>query len=168
MATLYLVGNGPQQTTAAFVAVTTGTVIKSLLQVKPLLPLKVCSWGFSCDGFAAAAPGKVELIEVDVAATVTASAEADITKYDRVSDTATAATVMTLSTTGTGYTATAEGSITACRNLDGPQFLAPSTQSFIHDFPLGREPLIQVAKFARIRVTFAAAVNAYCWMLLEG
>jgi hypothetical protein len=72
---LYLIGNGAMQTTAAFVAVTTGTAIKTMLQVKPgaTTVLKIIEWGISFDGSAAATPGKVELIETDVAATVTAS-----------------------------------------------------------------------------------------------
>jgi hypothetical protein len=32
---LYLIPNGPMQTTAAFAPVTTGTAIKTMLQVKP-------------------------------------------------------------------------------------------------------------------------------------
>src|SRR5438270_950812 len=81
---LYLIGNGPMQTTAAFAAVTTGTAIKTLLQIKPgaTTILKVKEWGISFDGSAAATPGKVELIETDVAATVTASVAADLTKLD--------------------------------------------------------------------------------------
>lgn len=164
---LYLVGNGPMQTTAAFAAVSTGTAIKTLLQVKPFNLAKVVEWGISFDGSAAATPGKVELIETDVAATVTASVDADITKYGAVGDVAAASVAgLTLGTSATGYTATAEGTITAVRNLDGPQFIAPTGQ-FIKQFPLGREPVIALAKFGRIRVTFGAAVNAYCYMILD-
>lgn len=166
----YLIANGPMPTTAAFAPVTTGTAIKTLLQVKPgaTTALKICEWGISFDGFAAAAPGKVELIETDVAATVTASVANDITKYDGAAllagDPTTA--LIAVGTTSTGYTASAEGTITAVRNLDGPQLIAPTNQ-FIKQFPLGTEPIIQVGKFARVRVTFAAAVNAYCYMIVE-
>ncbi len=166
----YLIGNGPMQTTAAFAAVTTGTAIKTLLQVKPgaTVTARIVEWGISFDGSAAATPGKVELIETDVAATVTASVANDITKYDTAAllggDPTTA--LFTVGTTSTGYTATAEGSTTAVRNLAGPQLIAPTNQ-FIQQFPLGREPIIQAGKFARIRVTFGAAVNAYCYMILE-
>lgn len=166
----YLIANGPMQTTAGFAAVTTGTALKTLLQVKPgaTTVLKICEWGISFDGFAAAAPGKVELIETDVAATVTASVANDITKYDAAAllagDPTTA--LIAVGTTSTGYTASAEGTITASRDLDGPQFIAPTNQ-FIKQFPLGTEPIIQIGKFARIRVTFAAAVNAACYMIVE-
>jgi hypothetical protein len=166
----YLIGNGPMQTTAAFATVTTGTVIKTMLQVKPgaTVTARIIEWGISLDGSSAATPGKVELIETDVAATVTASVANDLTKYDTAAllggDPTTA--LFSVGTTSTGYTATAEGSITAVRNLAGPQLIAPTNQ-FIQQFPLGREPIIQAGKFARIRVTFGAAVNAYCYMILE-
>src|SRR4051794_11551118 len=141
---LYLIGNGPMQTTAAFAAVTTGTAIKTLLQVKPSSTIiaKVIEWGISFDGSAAATPGKIELIETDVAATVTAAVANDITKLDSdaLNGGDPTTNLIQVGTTSTGYTASAEGSITAVRNLAGPQFIAPTGQ-FIQQFPLGREPL---------------------------
>lgn len=164
---LYLIANGPMQTTAAFAPVTTGTSIKTLLQLKPKagVDLVIVEWGISFDGFAAAAPGKIELIETDVAATVTAAVAADITRYNSPGGPDADTGLVTLGTTSTGYTSTGEGSITAVRNLDSPQFLAPSTQSFFKQFPLGREPVIAAGKFGRIRVTFGAAVNAYAYIV---
>jgi hypothetical protein len=166
---LYLINNGAAQTTAAPVAVTTGTAIKTLLQVVPVTTMvaRVREWGISFDGSAAATPGKVELIETDVAATVTAAAAADFTKYDAAAIAqGTQTTFFQVGTALSGYTASAEGTITAVRNLAPPQFIAPTTQ-YQFQIPLGMEPTIQAGKFARIRVTFAAAVNAYCYMLLE-
>ena|SRR5688572_31210574 len=167
---LLLIYNGPMQTTAKPASVTTGTNIKTLLQIKAsaTLPFRIKEWGICFDGSAAATPGSVELIETDVAATVTAHVAADITKIDgealMCGDVTT--NLIQVGTTSTGYTASAEGSITAVRNLDGPTRIAPTNQ-FIKQFPLGDEPLVQVAKFARIRVHFAAAVNALCWMKIE-
>lgn len=167
---LFLIPNGPMQTTAAFAAVTTGTAIKTLLQVVPSATImaKIVEWGISFDGSAAATPGKVELIETDVAATVTASATADITKLDgdAISGGNPVTNLIQVGTALTGYTASAEGTITAIRNLAPPQFIAPTNQ-YQFQFPLGREPRIQTGKFARVRVTFAAAVNAYCYMVLD-
>lgn len=166
---LILVPNGPMPTTASFAPVTTGTAIKTMMQIKPSAtqPIKLAGWGCSFDGFAAALPGKVELIETDVAATVTAYAAADLTKLDGeglvLGDPTT--NLIQVGASASGYTASAEGSITAIRNLDTPRFIAPTTQ-FDYQFPLGREPLIQVSKFARIRVLFGTAVNCYCYMLL--
>lgn len=167
---IYLIGNGPMQTTAAFAVVATGTSIKTLLQVKAsaTLQAKILEWGISFDGSAAATPGKVELIETDVAATVTASAAADLTKLDSDAlmggDPTT--NLIQVGTAATGYTASAEGTITAVRNLAGPQLIAPTGQ-FIQQFPLGQEPVIQINKFGRIRVTFGTTVNAYCYMKVQ-
>ena len=167
---LLLIANGPMQTTAAFAAVATGTNIKTMLHVKPSATLvaQIVEWGCSFDGSAAATPGIVELIETDVAATVTASVAADITKLDGAALTCGDVTtnLIQVGTAATGYTATVEGSTTAVRNLDGPQLIAPTNQ-FIKQFPLGNEPIIQVAKFMRIRVTFGTAVNAYCYVILR-
>lgn len=167
---LYLLQNGAAGTTAAPVAVTTGTAIKTLLQFKPSATViaKIIEWGISFDGSAAATPGKIELMESDVAATVTAHAAADITKYDSDAlmggDPTT--NLIQVGTTSTGYTASAEGTTTVSRMLDGPMFLPP-TGPYVKQFPLGREPVLQVAKFARIRVTFGAAINAYCYMIVQ-
>lgn len=167
---LYLIPNGPMQTTAAAAAVTTGTAIKTLLQVKASAtkPFIIVEWGISFDGSAAATPIKVELIETDVAATVTASAAADITKMDgeALNGGDPTTNLVPVGTTSTGYTSTAEGTITATRDLDGPQFIAP-TNAFVKQYPLGREPIVQISKFGRIRVTAGAAVNAYCYMIIQ-
>ncbi len=167
---IYLLANGPMQTTAAFAAVTTGTSIKTMMQVKPsaTIPAEIIEWGCSFDGSAAATPGKVELIETDVAATVTAYVAADITKYDAEALTGGDPTtnLIQVGTTSSGYTSTGEGSITTVRNLAGPQFIAPTNQ-FIQQFPLGCRPQIQIGKFGRIRVHFGAAVNCYCYMIIR-
>lgn len=165
----YLIGNGPMQTTAAFAPVTTGTVIKTMLQVKGVIPFRVVEWGFSFDGSSAATPGKCELIETGtVFGTVTAAVNADITQYDgeaiSFGDPTTA--LITVGTSATGYTCTSEGSITAVRNLDGPQLIAPTNQ-YPKQFPLGYRPLISAAKALRIRCTFGTAVNAYCYVIIE-
>lgn len=166
---LYQIYNGPSPTTAAQAVVTTGTSIKTLLQVKASAtkPFQIVEWGISFDGSTAATPGKIELLETDVAATVTASAAADINKLDAEAlaggDPTT--NLIPVGTTSTGYTSTGEGSITAVREFDVQ--LLPPTQPYVKQFPLGLEPVVQVSKFARIRVTFGAAVNAYCYMTIR-
>lgn len=167
---LFLIANGAMQTTAAFVPVATGTSIKTMMQVKPsaTLPMKIIEWGCSFNGFAAALPGKVELIETDVAATVTAYAAADLTKLDAEAIACGDPTtnLIQVGTTSSGYTSSGEGSIAAIRNLAPPQFIAPTTQ-YSFQFPLGREPIVQVAKFARIRMHFGTTVDAYCYMVVQ-
>lgn len=166
---LYLFANGASPTTAAQVAVTTGTSIKTMLQLKAsgTVLAKIKEWGISFDGSAAATPIKCELLETDVAATVTAAVAADLNKFDAnaLSGGDPTTNLIQVGTTSTGYTSSGEGSITAVRMFD-VQFVAPTNQ-YVKQFPLGLEPVIQVSKFGRIRVTAPAAVNCYCYLLVE-
>lgn len=166
MASLYLIANGPMPTTAAFAAVTTGTAIKTMLQIKAFNVVKIVEWGISFDGSAAATPIKCELIDTGtVFGTVTASADADVFKYDSAEQAVASIAGLTLGTSATGYTCTSEGSITATKVFD-VQFVAPTNQ-YVKQFPLGREPKVIIGNGCRIRVTAGAAVNCYCYMLLE-
>lgn len=166
---LYQIFNGPSPTTAAQAVVTTGTSIKTLLQVEPsaTIGLKVVEWGISFDGAAAAAGIKCELLETDVAATVTAHVAAGIVKLDAsaLSGGDPTTNLIQVGTANTGYTSTAEGTITATRVFDS-QLVQPTNQ-YIKQFPLGLEPFIQISKFLRVRVTAAAAVNAYCYVTVR-
>lgn len=163
---LYLIANGPMPTTAAQVPVTTGTAIKTLLQLKPFNTIKIVEWGVSFDGSAAATPIKVELLDTGtVFGTVTASADADVAKMGSVEDAVSSVAALTLGTSATGYTCTSEGSITSVRMFD-PQLIAPTGQ-YVKQFPLGREPKGIIGNAIRIRVTAGAAVNAYCYIIFE-
>src|SRR5580704_11734273 len=112
----YLFYNGAMQTTAAPAKVTTGTAIKTMLQMKPVVPCRVTEWGWSFDGSAAATPGVVELVETGtIFGTVTAYVTGDLTRYDGEAllfgDPTTA--LLTVGTAAGGYTCTSEGSIVA-------------------------------------------------------
>lgn len=163
---LYTIFNGPMPTTAAQAVVTTGTVIKTLLQLKPFNRIRIVEWGISFDGSAAATPIKCELLETGtVFGTVTASADADITKMEGADQAVASVAGLTLGTAATGYTCTAEGTITTVRMFDA-QLVAPTNQ-YVKQFPLGREPCLVIGNACRIRVTAGTAVNAYCYMTLE-
>ena len=163
---LYTIFNGPMPTTAAQAVVTTGTAIKTLLQLKPFNQVKIVEWGLSFDGSAAATPIKCELLETGtVFGTVTASADADIAKMSGADQAVASVAGLTLGTSATGYTCTAEGSITTVRMFDA-QLIAPTNQ-YVKQFPLGREPVLVIGNACRIRVTAGAAVNAYAYMVLE-
>jgi len=164
VATTYVAYNGASPTTAALAPVTTGTAIKTLLQIATpsTRMIRIVEWGISFDGSAAATPGKVELIQTDVAATVTAHVAAGVPSLN---DPNAAASLVTLGTSATGYTATAEGTTTASRLLDYQQ-IAPTNQ-YVKQWPLGREPVVAVSKFLRVRVTFGTAVNAVCYVSWE-
>lgn len=163
--TLFWAANGAMATTAEMVPVTTGTAIKTLLQIATpsTKGIKIVEWGISFDGSAAATPIRVELIDTAaVAATVTAHVAAGVQPVD---DPGAPASVMTLGTGATGYTASAEGTIVASRTGD-LQFIAPTTQ-YVRQWPLGREFRVAVSRFLRVRVKAGAAVNAYTYIVWE-
>lgn len=160
----YIAFNGASPTTAAQVKMATTAAINTLLQIATpsTCPITIIEWGISLDGFAAALPGVVELIETDVAAT--AGTSLTPTKWRDPNAPA------SLCVGGTGATmfndgAITEGTITAARVFDA-QLIAPTSQ-YVKQFPLGREPVIAVSKFLRVRVTFGTTVNALCYVIWE-
>jgi uncharacterized protein YaiE (UPF0345 family) len=164
-AQVYAVHNGPMQTTAPPAKVTTGTTTKTMLQLlNASTAWRVIEWGISFDGTAVAAPIQCELITtLAVAATVTAFVAADITQFsDPLSN---APPGLTMSTAGSGYSASAEGAVAAVRTGDLQQ-VAP-TNAYVKQFPLGREFEIPAATVLRVRVTAAAAVNCYTYVVFE-
>lgn len=165
---MYKIYNGPFPTTAVLTPVTTGTAIKTMLQVKGVagLQMRVKAWGISFDGAAAAAGIQVELLETGtVFATVVASVAADALGWDGPGLATTSTNYLSVGTAATGYTASAEGTITASRVFDS-QFVQPTGQ-YAWEFSLGNEPIISAVSALRIRVKAAAAVNAICWMIVE-
>lgn len=163
---LYTIYNGPMPTTAAQVPVTTGTAIKTMLQLKPFNRMEIVEWGISFDGSAAATPIKCELLETGtVFGTVTASADADISKMEGTDQALVSIAGLTLGTSATGYTCTSEGSITVVRMFDA-QLIAPANQ-YIKQYPLNRGPKLVIGNACRIRVTAGAAVNAYCYIVVD-
>lgn len=165
---IYTLYNGPQQTSASPSKVASGTSIKTMQQWKPILPCKVNEWGVSGDASAAATPGELELIESGtVAATVTAYVSGDVGQQDAEALNAgdPGALYLTFSTSTSGYTSSAEGSVSATRNLVGPQQMGPTNQ-FLQQFPLGFQPYCQIGKIYRIRVNFGTSVNLYTYAFL--
>lgn len=154
----YIAYNGAAPTTAALAPITTGTAIKTLLQLAPpsTLDADLIGWGISFDGSTFGTKIKVELIETDVAATGgTAHVAAGLVKMVGPSD---LASQMTLGTGATGYSFGTEGTTTASRLLDYQLIDASAAYSFY--WPLGNYPKIQPSKFLRVRVTTTPAVNA--------
>lgn len=158
---IFFAHNGAAQTTAAPVAVTTGTAIKTMQQLATpsTSGLYIVEWGISFNGSAAATPIAVELLSCTGAATVTAYGAGDITRYSPSDEDS----LLTLGTTASGYTASGEGTAASVDPID-TQFIAPTSQ-YIKQYPLGREPKVAVSRFVRIRVTAGAAVNAYCYII---
>lgn len=171
MALQYAVWNGAMPTTAPLPKVATGTSTKTMLQLVPAVQITPIEWGVSFDGSAAAAPGYCELIDtVAIAATVTAFAAADVTQYSDPGSTAantsgSSGIPLNLGTALSGYTSTSEGTIVATR-LGDHQLVAPTNQ-FLKQWPLSREFKVPAGHCLRIRMTFAATVNALCYIVFE-
>lgn len=161
MARQYIVFNGASPTTAAQVKVASGTSIKTLLQVATPAStgIVVIEWGISFDGFSAALPVEVELLQTDVAATSGSSLTPTPFGIDQT------ASLCVGGTGATCYSPSAEGSITATRVLDA-QLVSPTNQ-YWKQYPLGREPFVPVSKFLRLRVTAGTTVNCYGYIAFE-
>jgi len=155
--------NGARPTTAVLPSVSTGTSIKTMLQVLCDRKIRIVEWGISHDG-ASTVRMQAELLTTGtVAATVTAAVENDIVNFGDPDGTASTNLGLTLSTTGTGYTASGEGSIAASRLFDHQQ----SLNQYVKQFPLGREPVTNHDDVLRIRVHSDTDVNATCYVTIE-
>lgn len=161
----YITFNGPSPTTAAQQKVTTGTAIKTMLQLATpaTRQIQILEWGFSLDA-ASAAVGQVELLQTDVAATVTAHVAAGVPNLDPNG----APSLLTLGTSATGYTSTSEGATAATRVFDARQIsVAAGTTDLERNrtFMPDARPIVAVSKFLRVRCTFTSATNMTCWVL---
>ena len=155
-------------TTAAQASVTTGTAIKTMLQIATpsTRQIQLIAWGFTVDDNPGA-DGVVELLQTDVAATVTAHSATGVQPLDPNAP----ASLMTLGTSATGYTATAEGSITATRVFDAVALSSTSAESPYHysyQWMPDERPIIAVSRFLRVRATTgSSAVDMRCWVVWD-
>jgi hypothetical protein len=152
-------------TTAAQASVSTGTAIKTMLQLSTpsTRQIQLISWGFSVDD-PPGADAIVELIQTDVAATVTAHVAAGVQPLDPNAP----ASLLTLGASNTGYTATVEGSTTAARVFDAVSLSSVSGESplvYTYQWMPDERPIIAVSKFLRVRATTpTTAVDMRCWI----
>lgn len=164
----YISFNGPAPTTAAQQSVTTGTAIKTMLQLATSASrmIQLLEWGFSLDD-PPGADGVVELLQTDVAATVTAHVAAGVPNLDPNGT----ASLLTLGTSATGYTATAEGTITATRVFDVMSLSSVSGESslqYVRQWMPDARPIIPVSKFLRVRATTpTTASDMRCWIVFN-
>lgn len=159
----YTAWNGPMATTAAQQAVTTGTAIKTMLQVATpsTRQIQLISWSFTLDE-PPGADGVIELIQTDVAATVTAHVAAGIQPLDPNAP----ASLCVGGTALTGYTASAEGTVAASRTFDAVSLSSVSGESpltYTYQFMPDERPIIAVSRFLRVRATTpTTAVDLRC------
>lgn len=159
--------NGAMCTTAAQPKVTTGTAIKTMLQLATpsTRQISIISWGYSLDAVPGGI-GEVELLQTDVAATVTAHVAAGVQPLDPNAP----ASLLTLGTGATGYTSSSEGTTTASRMFDArniPATAGADDLCYSYQFVYDERPIVAVSKFVRVRVTFASAVNMTCWIVWD-
>ena len=163
----YHVMNGAAPGVAAAVPLTTSTQLKTHIQIatNTTTPaIRFVEWWVEFDGSTAATPIRVELIRHTGGAqtTLTAYVSADIARYN---DPNAPTSSIQLGTALSGFcNTTTEVTPTGAVSLQ-THFVPPTSGIYIQ-FPLGREPEVQISAFARVRTTAAAAVNAYagiCW-----
>lgn len=153
-------------TTAAQAAVVTNTAIETLLQISTpsTRMLQLISWGYSIDDYPGA-DSVIELIQTDVAATVTAHVASGVQPLDPNAP----ASLVTLGTANTGYTATAEGAITAVRVFDAVSLdtanSANTPLTYTYQWMPDERPFVGVSRFLRVRATTpTTGVGARCWV----
>jgi hypothetical protein len=164
---LFWTGNTAMPTTAAPTFVTTGTAIKTMLQVQAAStqPLRVVAFGIEFAN-ALTAACTVELITTStIAATVTAHVAAGVQPYD-LGATNTSVSSVVLGTAATGYTASAEGTITATRT-GKTKSIPIGASEYEWEWSYGREFLVPASHNLRVRCTTGTAVNAFCWILWD-
>lgn len=165
MAKVYAAFNGAGPTTAAPVAVTTSTGVKTMIQLltPATMDAAVVEWWWEGSGSAAATPAVVELMfHSSGAATVTAyTAATDFKRYG----TSLVPSLMAVGTTSSGFSASGEG--TPATALGSLVHQIPVTSGAYFQFPLGREPVIPLSTFCRLRNTVTPAVNAVCGIAWE-
>lgn len=163
----YIAWNGATGAlTSRVAAVTTGTSIttpKTMLQIKPGSPkIRIIEWGYAFDTIPAA-PVSVELVDTAaIFATVTSTGFVASLYNDATG----AASSISIGTSASGFTSSAEGTVVATRLL---AYQFDNAQYFKQQFPLGREPEVNAAQALRIRVTMgtAAALNMLTYIIWE-
>ncbi|MET7452540.1 hypothetical protein ABZT03_11700 [Streptomyces sp. NPDC005574] len=164
----FIVWNGPAPTTIAQQSVTTGTAIKTMLQVATpsTRQIQLLEWGWSSDD-PPGADGVIELLQTDVAATVTAHVAAGIQNLDPNG----VASLCVGGTGLTGYTASAEGTPTATRTFDAVSLSSVSGESglqYVRQWMPDARPIIPISKFLRVRATTATtAIDLRTWIVFQ-
>lgn len=141
----------------------TANTVKTMLQVKPGgSKIRIVEWGYVFTS-TPAAPVIMELIETGTVFATVTTIGTGILAYNDVTGPASLAVA---GTTATGFTASAEGTITASRLLG---LTYDTATYFKQQFPLGREPEVAAGASLRIRATptTAAATNLTCYIIWE-
>ncbi len=163
----YAVTNGAAPGAAAPVAITTGTAIKTMIQLatNTTTPaIRYVEWWVEFDGSTAATPIKVELMRHTTApqTTLTAYVTADIA---RVNDPNAPTSSLQLGAALSGFSNTTTEVTPTGTPVSLETHFVPPTSGIYVQFPLGREPEVQVSAFSRVRTTAGAAVNCIAGLM---
>ena len=164
----YGVMNGAAPGAAAPVAIATGAAIRTMMQIatNTTTPaIRFVEYWVEFDGSTAATPIKVELLRHTGGpqTTLTAYASADIARWN---DPNAPTSSIQLGTALSGFSnTTTEVTPTAAVSLE-THFVPPTSGIYVQ-FPLGREPEVQVSAFSRVRVTAGATVNCLAGLVWE-
>lgn len=168
----YTIMNGAAPGAAAAVPITTGTALKTMMQLFTTAGwvYRVVEWWTEFDGSAAATPIRVELLyhTGGPQTTLTTYASADIAPAnDPNAPTQTTGSMFSLASNTSGFgTGGTEVTPTTVRNV-ATHFLPPTSGIYIQ-YPLGREPEGAAnSSYLRHRVTAGAAVNCYAGVTVE-
>ena len=164
----YTVLNGAIPGAAAATPISTGSVLKTMLQIATnttAQAIRVVEWWTEFDGSAAATPIKVELLGSAAAQTsLVAYAAADISAAN---DPNAPTSTIQLGTALSGFNNGNDPGVTPTSVRNFATHFVPPTSGIYIQYPLGREPEVAVSKFLRHRTTAGAAVNCYAGVTWE-
>lgn len=154
---LYKAYNGAVPTTLKQAAVSTGTALKTMIQLTAGAQdrITIVAWGADFFGAAAGVPGALELVATGTVPGGVASTVTPIIMRD--GDGA--------SSSGCAVLPSSEGTITTTRMYES-RGVAPTGQ-YSWEFSLGREPIVPVSNVVRVRTHFPVAVDCVCWIMWE-
>jgi hypothetical protein len=163
----YTCWNAAMATTAAQASVSTGTAIKTMLQIATpsTRQIVILAWGFTLDD-PPGADAIFELIQTDVAASVTAHVASGVQPVNPGMP----ASLMTLGASATGFTASAEGTPAVTRLFDAVSMSSVSAEAapfmtYEKEFPDYRLATVAVSSFLRVRATTpTTAVDGRFWV----
>lgn len=164
----YRAWNSAMVTTAAPAAVTTGTSIKTMLQLAApsTRQIMLLGWGYSIDD-PPGADAVIDLIQSDTAATVTAHGASGVQPINPGSP----ASLLTLGTSATGFTSSSETAPVTTKTFDAVSISSVSAEAapsmrYEYFWLPGEGPVVAVSTFVRLRATTpTTAVDMRCWLL---
>lgn len=166
----YKTWNGAMVTTASVAAVTTGTTIKTMLQLSTpsTRQIQLISWGFSVDD-PPGADAVFDLIQSDTAATVTAHVAAGVQPLVP----GLPASLLTLGVSNTGYTSSSETAPVTTKTFDTVSMSSVSAEAatsmrYEYQWMPDERPIVAVSSFVRMRATTpTTAVDLRCWIVWD-